>query len=180
MALQYHCAFVIMVTEVILFALISLPLPSKYRAPLLRALSTPFHSDHFNIATKCIFGFISIMFADSVNRVAKVTSELTARDGDPSGINAGVISRAEIQSRRFYAQRNMYLTGFSLFLSLVVYRTYSMVFELLEIKDKIKKLEKDGQVSENAETKQLKVQLEELAKEKEVLLAKCKALSDEY
>jgi hypothetical protein len=33
----------------------------------------------------------------------------------------------EVQARKFYSQRNMYLCGFTLFLSLILNRTYMMV-----------------------------------------------------
>lgn len=71
----------------------------------------------------------------------------------------------------------MYLCGFTLFLSLVLTRTFSMVFELLEVKEKIVKLEKDGNVADSTE---LKDKIAALEKEKEVLLQKSKALNDEY
>ena len=35
--------------------------------------------------------------------------------------------RMEVQARKFYSQRNMYLCGFTLFLSLILNRTYMMV-----------------------------------------------------
>lgn len=171
MAIQYVCAFAILATELTLFALISLPLPSKYRGPLLRALSTPFHSESVQIGIKCTFGFIAIMFADSVSRVNKVTNELTLRDG--VDLQKGAVLRSEIQSRRFYAQRNMYLTGFCLFLSLVVYRTYALVFELLEMKEKIRVLEKEG-ASQSVLDK-----IKALEEEKEALIAKSKALNED-
>lgn len=171
MAIQYVCAFGILVVEVALFALISLPLPSKYRSPLLNTLSKPFHSESVQICIKCTFGFIAIMFVDSINRVRKVSSELTLRDGIDQA--TGSVSRAEIQSRRFYAQRNMYLTGFCLFLSFVVYRTYTIVFELLEVKEKIRVLEKSDKRESVLD------QIKDLDIEKEAIIKKSMALNDE-
>lgn len=117
------------------------------------------------------------MFIDSVNRTFKVDSELNPLNPIVDSIANGSISRSEIQSRRFYSQRNMYLCGFTLFLSLVLYRTYSMVFELLNVKEKIAKLEKEGTVADNTE---LKKKITTLEKEKEILLEKAKALNEEY
>lgn len=186
MAIQYVCAFSILVTEVVLFALISLPLPSKYRAPLLKALSKPFNSESVQIGIKCVFVFIGILFFDSVQRVRKVGDELTIRDGgllDNHLSNAigGAVSRAEIKSRRFYAQRNMYLTGFCLFLSFVVYRTYSLVFELLEVKEKIRTLESSGKAgtASTVDKEDLLEQIKQVEEEKEAILLKSKALNDE-
>ena len=39
--------------------------------------------------------------------------------------------RMEVQARKFYSQRNMYLCGFTLFLSLILNRTYIMILDVL-------------------------------------------------
>lgn len=76
----------------------------------------------------------------------------------------------------------MYLCGFTLFLSLILNRTYSMVFELLEVKEEIQKIEaeatKTPQTTSGKSTGAEKI--ESLKKEKEAILLKSKALSDEY
>lgn len=184
MAFQYVLTFGLLVLEMGLFALISLPLPTKLRRPLLKTLSIPFHSSQFQMILKCIFVFIGIMFVDSINRTMKVESELYGSNwNDNNGSNMiGGVSRAEIQSRRFYSQRNMYLCGFTLFLSLILNRTYSMVFELLEVKEKIKMLESESVSTNNTKSKDTTkaAKLESLKKEKESLLEKSKALSEEY
>ena len=199
MAFQYVLTFSLLIVEMVLFALISLPLPSTMRRPLLRTLSIPFHTPQFQMIMRCVFVFIGIMFVDSVNRTLKVDRELAGLGptGDYAGIGAGVggvavgggVSRAEIQSRRFYSQRNMYLCGFTLFLSLILNRTSSMVFDLLEIKEKWRKLEASGATlsgtekstaSVEEENAKLKLKIEALKTEKESLLKKSTALSDEY
>lgn len=199
MAFQYVLTFSLLIVEMVLFALISLPLPSTMRRPLLRTLSIPFHTPQFQMIMRCVFVFIGIMFVDSVNRTLKVDRELAGLGptGDYAGIGAGVggvavgggVSRAEIQSRRFYSQRNMYLCGFTLFLSLILNRTSSMVFDLLEIKEKWRKLEASGATlsgtekstaSVEEENAKLKLKIEALKTEKQSLLKKSKALSDEY
>lgn len=59
--------------------------------------------------------------------------------------------RLEVQARKFYSQRNMYLCGFTLFLSLILNRTYIMILEVLRLEEKLKKYEgtdKDTKQSE--------------------------------
>lgn len=46
-----------------------------------------------------------------------------------------------MHARKFYSQRNMYLCGFTLFLSLILNRTYSMILELLLLEEKLEKYE---------------------------------------
>jgi B-cell receptor-associated protein 31 len=81
------------------------------------------------------------------------------------------------------------LCGFTLFLSLILNRTSSMVFDLLEIKEKWRKLEASGATlsgtekstaSVEEENAKLKLKIEALKTEKQSLLKKSKALSDEY
>lgn len=60
--------------------------------------------------------------------------------------SAGVIGgseRMEVQARKFYSQRNMYLCGFTLFLSLILNRTYVMILDTLRLEEKVKRLEGD-------------------------------------
>ncbi len=46
-----------------------------------------------------------------------------------------------MQARKFYSQRNMYLCGFTLFLSLILNRTYIMIIEVLRLEEKVKQYE---------------------------------------
>src|SRR5690349_22379097 len=49
--------------------------------------------------------------------------------------------RLEVQARKFYSQRNMYLCGFTLFLSLILNRTYIMILEVLRLEERVKMYE---------------------------------------
>lgn len=46
--------------------------------------------------------------------------------------------RMEVQARKFYSQRNMYLCGFTLFLSLILNRTYVMILDVLRLEEELK------------------------------------------
>lgn len=49
--------------------------------------------------------------------------------------------RLEVQARKFYSQRNMYLCGFTLFLSLILNRTYIMILDVLRLEERLKQYE---------------------------------------
>lgn len=49
----------------------------------------------------------------------------------------------EVQARKFYSQRNMYLCGFTLFLSLILNRTYVMILDVLRLEEEVKSLKGD-------------------------------------
>lgn len=53
----------------------------------------------------------------------------------------------EVQARKFYSQRNMYLCGFTLFLSLILNRTYVMILDVLRLEEENKRLKGDPAVS---------------------------------
>lgn len=59
--------------------------------------------------------------------------------------------RLEVQARKFYSQRNMYLCGFTLFLSLILNRTYIMILEVLRLEEKIKQYEGTEKNTKQAE-----------------------------
>ena len=58
----------------------------------------------------------------------------------------------EVQARKFYSQRNMYLCGFTLFLSLILNQTYVMILNVLRLEEKVKMYEGDPKAGgKNAE-----------------------------
>ncbi len=59
--------------------------------------------------------------------------------------------RLEVQARKFYSQRNMYLCGFTLFLSLILNRTYIMILEVLRLEEKVKQYEGTDKNTKQAE-----------------------------
>lgn len=75
---------------------------------------------------------VVILFADSVNRSFK-TQEKHDRNEDH---NMGGRSDSYLHAKLFQAQRNMYLTGSVIFLSLVLNRFYNMIVELAKNEEK--------------------------------------------
>ncbi len=60
-----------------------------------------------------------------------------------------------MQARKFYSQRNMYLCGFTLFLSLILNRTYTMILDVLHLEEKLKTYEgSDKNTKESAKLAQ--------------------------
>ncbi|PTU22983.1 hypothetical protein P175DRAFT_0499538 [Aspergillus ochraceoroseus IBT 24754] len=97
----------------------------------------------------------------------------------------------EVQARKFYSQRNMYLCGFTLFLSLILNRTYIMILEVLRLEDRVKLLEGDkkaggkdsarlAQAGDMGEIGRLKKELEAKNRDIETLKKQCEGLTREY
>ncbi|THC98285.1 hypothetical protein EYZ11_002218 [Aspergillus tanneri] len=113
--------------------------------------------------------------------------ELASFHKEGGGMAAAALGtdRMEIQARKFYSQRNMYLCGFTLFLSLILNRTYTMILEVLRLEEKVKLLEsekKSGakQAVEAGEVARLKKQLEGKDRDLETLKKQCEGLTREY
>lgn len=183
MAIYYNLVFSLLVTEMGFFTILSLPFPRSIRRRVLTTVSKPFQNEQFQIGLKFVFGFVLILFVDSVNRVMSITQELQAIGNspkNPQAIAAGLYSdRSEVQARRFYAQRNMYLCGFTLFLTLIITRTYSLVAELTQTKDKLDNLNSTN-TTDSLEVADLKLQLKQKEEDLEILKNQAEALSKDY
>ncbi|KAG1127716.1 hypothetical protein G6F42_006638 [Rhizopus arrhizus] len=135
MAIYYALTFGILVTEMIIFGLLVLPLPSRWRHAMLTFASTSPMMAKAMYALKIIFGFIFVLFIDTISRLSRIESEV---EGEKSH-HHDYSYETSIKAKRFYAQRNLYLTGFTLFLSLILERTSALVLELLQREEELKK-----------------------------------------
>lgn len=93
--------------------------------------------------------------------------------------------RLEVQARKFYSQRNMYLCGFTLFLSLILNRTYVMIQEVLRLEEKLKQQEGGaaGKVTagnESSEVARLKKELAKKDEDLQTLKKQAAGLNKEY
>ena len=84
----------------------------------------------------------------------------------------GGSERMEVQARKFYSQRNMYLCGFTLFLSLILNRTYVMILDVLRLEEEVKTLKGDPATKGKGSSLKNAGQPGEIGKLKEELAAK--------
>ncbi|KAK3985394.1 endoplasmic reticulum transmembrane protein 3 [Cladorrhinum sp. PSN332] len=143
MTLYYTLVFMLLVTEMALFVGLIVPLPFTMRRKMFTFISENPIVAKVQYWLKITFVFILILFIDSVNRVYRVQVELAAA-AENAGSNGPAImghERLEVQARKFYSQRNMYLCGFTLFLSLILNRTYIMILEVLRLEERVKMYE---------------------------------------
>ncbi|BAO40483.1 endoplasmic reticulum transmembrane protein 3 [Kluyveromyces marxianus] len=133
MSLYHGLVYAILVVELITLTLLGLPLPLVLKKPVIKALSKPLLSSTVQITIKCVLGFILLLFVDSMNRVYGIESELDRMK--ESGVGTYPHGKTEILSRKFFWQRNMYLTGITLFLTFLLTRVATLVWELFDMKD---------------------------------------------
>ncbi|KAH6990761.1 B-cell receptor-associated protein 31-like-domain-containing protein [Ilyonectria sp. MPI-CAGE-AT-0026] len=182
--------FILLVFEMLLFMLLIVPLPFNAKRKIFTFISENPIVAKIQYWMKITFIFILILFIDSVNRVYRVQLELAAATEQAKKGGPGVMGheRLEVQARKFYSQRNMYLCGFTLFLSLILNRTYVMIIDVLRLEDKIRDYEstnKDAKDSEQvtALKKELELKdldLQTLKKQSQQLHKSYDELSDKY
>jgi hypothetical protein len=95
----------------------------------------------------------------------------------------------EVQARKFYSQRNMYLCGFTLFLSLILNRTYVMILDVLRLEEELKTFKGDPAVKGGKSLKEsgnpgeigsLKEQLAAKDRDMETLKKQVESMQKEY
>jgi len=142
MTLYYSLVFALLMAEMALFVGLIIPMPFTWRRRLFVFLSENPIVAKIQYGLKITFIFILILFVDSVNRVYRVELEVSTSKKAQSETIGGAI-RSEVQARKFYSQRNMYLCGFTLFLSLILNRTYVMILDVLRLEEELKRVKGD-------------------------------------
>lgn len=160
------------------FALVA-PLPDRFRKNIILFIKENPLFGQIGLALKFTFFFIFILFVDSVNRVYRVQQEFNL-ENTGNGVATGAVAfdRNEVQARRFYAQRNMYLCGFTLFLSLILLRVSGLVLELADAREAL--AAGAGTGGSSTEVKKLKETIRKQDLDIEHLKKQSKGLSDEY
>lgn len=170
MTMYLKLVFGILAFETVVFALLAVPLPTRVRRPLTKMLAKPFKSPKLQLAIKMVLGFILLLFIDTINRLYVINKEYD----QAKGLIGFGRDRLDTLSRRFTAQRNMYLTGITLFLTFIIVRTFNIVLELFSLKESsvynVSDSETEAELSrlikeKNMEISRLKEQAEALAKD---------------
>jgi len=192
MTLYYSLVFILLVFEMGLFVALIVPLPFTVKRKLFTFISESPLVAKLQYGMKITFIFILILFVDSCNRVYRVTLETTHAREDRASESIGGSARMEVQARKFYSQRNMYLCGFTLFLSLILNRTYTLILDQLRLEEEVKRLNGDpaskttdgksrlDQAGGIGEIGELKKQLAQKNKDIEILKKQGDGFQQEY
>jgi len=190
MTIYYTLTFLLMTAEMATFCIIVSPLPYAVRRKFFHFLHDSPIVAKVAYALKISFIFVGILFVDALQRMFRVTAE--AELAKSGGVGQDVRTETNIAARKFYAQRNTYLTGFCLFLSLVLTRTFYIILDLIHTQDEYAKLKKEvsGQsrkdmasADQTKEVEALKKKLEASeakARDFEILKKQSKQQADEY
>jgi len=142
MTIYYTLTFMLLASEMVTFCLLVAPLPYPLKKRLFTFLSESKLVAKIAYGLKISFIFVAILFADALQRMFRVTAEADMAKQSKSGAVQDIRTDTSIAARKFYAQRNMYLTGFCLFLSLVLTRTFYIILDLIHTQEEYAKLKK--------------------------------------
>ncbi|KAH9980582.1 endoplasmic reticulum protein [Russula compacta] len=181
MTIYYSLTFVLLASEMVAFCLFVAPLPFKVRRRLFRFLSESPIVAKISYGLKISFIFIAVLFVDALQRMFRITTEVEAAKSSGQGIQ-DVRTETSFAARKFYAQRNVYLTGFCLFLSLVLARTFFIIQDLIHIQDEYAKLKKAtaGNSRGNVVAEDQTKEIERLKKDLQTLKEQAKSQAAEY
>ncbi|KAH9953623.1 endoplasmic reticulum protein [Russula dissimulans] len=181
MTIYYSLTFVLLASEMAAFCLFVAPLPFKIRRKLFRFLSESPIVAKVAYGLKISFIFVGILFVDALQRMFRITAEVEVAKSNSHGIQ-DVRSETSFAARKFYAQRNVYLTGFCLFLSLVLTRTFFIIQDLIHIQDEYATLKKTtaGNSRDNIVAGEQTKEIERLKKDLQALKGQAQSQAAEY
>ncbi|KAG8932518.1 hypothetical protein FRC02_000971 [Tulasnella sp. 418] len=138
MTVYYTLTFFLLAAEVVTYGALVTPIPFTMKKKVFTFLSGSPLVAKLAYGLKIAFIFVAVLWVDAVQRVFRVTAQ-----GDMTK-QSGVAQAAQAESthaaKKFYAQRNLYLTSFTLFLSVVVTRTYYIALDQVHMQDEYAKL----------------------------------------
>lgn len=137
MTVYYTLTFGLLLAEMGTFVAILLPMPFGARKRLFTFLSTSPIVAKVAYGLKIAFVFIAVLFVDALQRVLRVTAESDLAKQAGAHVGAAEASHA---AKKFYAQRNLYLTAFTLFLSPLLTRTYYVLLDFVHTQDEYARL----------------------------------------
>ncbi|OSD06673.1 B-cell receptor-associated 31-like protein [Trametes coccinea BRFM310] len=154
MTVYYTLTFMLLAAEMATFCVLVAPLPHVVRKKLFHFLSESPIIAKLAYGIKIAFIFIAILFVDAVQRMWRVTAEADLAKSAGSGAQ-DVRAETNMAARKFYAQRNTYLTGFCLFLSLVLTRTFYILLDLIHAQEEYAKLKNEVKSPKGDQAKQI-------------------------
>ncbi|ORY25962.1 putative endoplasmic reticulum protein [Naematelia encephala] len=168
MTLYYTLCFGLLMSEIALFTTIIAPMPFSLRKKMFHFLSENPVVAKVQYALKITFIFVAVLFVDALQRMVRIAQEGAAAKAKQD--MADVRTETNYAARRFYAQRNLYLTGSTLFLSLILSRVFYIILDFIQVQESYSALQHKTakQSGANGEAEELRKRVQELeAKERD-------------
>ncbi|RLV83155.1 Endoplasmic reticulum transmembrane protein 1 [Meyerozyma sp. JA9] len=164
MSLQMSLIFAALCGEMITLFVLVCPIPHPVRVRMMHATEVLRTSNNFKIGVIFSTILLGMQFVDCVNRLKKFSELGNPYFGSFSTTNqqiAGSLTSGQLASK-FYAQRNLYLTGAVLYLELAIWVVVGIVEKLVAKETQLRVLNSKATSDEEAE------KYKELIRKKEV------------
>ncbi|KAI9029347.1 B-cell receptor-associated protein 31-like-domain-containing protein [Hyaloraphidium curvatum] len=176
MTVVYSLAFAVLVAEIVTFVILAAPVLDAQKAKLVRWVTRQPAFQPMKTMLLVIWFLITVLFLDAFNRaVLNPPGTNEPRGKSPPGVfeAQGAMS---LNAKKFYAQRNFYLTGVTLLMSFVVARYYSLLVKALELEHRLRNIQSQASASEvkDREIDDFRRKVNELEEEKKDLAEKLK------
>ncbi|GAA5931632.1 hypothetical protein JCM10213_003162 [Rhodosporidiobolus nylandii] len=136
MALHNVAAFGLLVLQVVVFGILIVPLPFTWRRAMFKTIAESHIIAKVQYGLKITFIFVGLLFVDAVNQMLKIHRERELATESGAAI-PDMRAQSDYRSRKFLSERNFYLHGSCLFLSLILSRTYSLVLDLIKAQEEL-------------------------------------------
>eukprot|EP01101_Sappina_pedata_P006157 TRINITY_DN298_c0_g2_i1.p1 TRINITY_DN298_c0_g2~~TRINITY_DN298_c0_g2_i1.p1 ORF type:complete len:202 (-),score=89.28 TRINITY_DN298_c0_g2_i1:81-638(-) len=174
MSLHWNVVFLLMIIEVVITLILIFPFPNRVKLFILNCLSIIWKNTFLRTIYITCFVAIAILFLDSQRDSYKFGQQLKEQHG------ADVKMGPNVHTRLLGAQRNGYLSGFTLFLLLILYHYSHMLENLVDLERKVTELSAGGRTPVlSEEISSLTKRNDTLEKENEVLRFEKSKLADE-
>lgn len=157
MGIQYTLAYYYLLLNIGIYLLLVIPWPLSLRKILLHIFTTSkFAQNLHQIHGFCLI-LIIILFADSLRAMFEGQErheQLEEHDVKVAHHHRGdEIEDQKLHTKIFFAQRNVYLTSFALFVSFALFRLTSLLGDLCRKEEKLLEAEKIVLLTKDKETK---------------------------
>ncbi|ADV22056.1 endoplasmic reticulum protein [Cryptococcus gattii E566] len=183
MTLYYSICFGLLMAELSLFCTIVCPMPFAIRKKMFHFLSENPVVAKIQYGLKITFIFVAVLFVDALQRMIRIAQEgATAKMKQDM---ADARTETNYAARRFYAQRNLYLTGATLFLSLLLARVFYIILDFIQVQEsytalQAKTAKASGAAGENEELRNRIAELEAKERDFETLKKQASQQNAEY
>jgi len=139
MSLINQLMVVVLAAEMVLVLLICLPLPSNnVRGFIIRGYKMLWANEHVKLFFKVVTGLNAILWLDAMRRIFQLEERHEKF--------VGSVGDGDVKMHLFANQRNAWISGFSLFLIIVIYRLLVLMEQLHDSRRQLKAFQ-EGQAA---------------------------------
>ncbi|KAI9204196.1 B-cell receptor-associated protein 31-like-domain-containing protein [Polychytrium aggregatum] len=156
MSLFNHLIYYALISEIVIFILLLVPLnfvPLKTRKYIFETVSQIVQHEYIVWAGRLFLVIVGGVFVDTINRLYRLEHD-HAHNHDHSAHEHNALAREayyDEKIKKLYNQRNMYMSLFSLFMVLVLYRRLKDIYEHILNQQRIRALTDAAKAAESTQ-----------------------------